>query len=325
MMTFYIWVLVVGVIGLSDGESVMCLKGKDKNISVTCGDDHQRPTEGYEKEIHLWCNITEIICPVRLKNVRNDTKSQEVKCNAQKSRKEKVKTYYCQIEKPLYISALLSALPDEPGSPGWKNKMAKIFEGVPGVQEWLNKSKTYWERFRRPQDWLKDAFWKKLPDFQDWLSRIKQFFPDNKTRNPNNGDKKDENNRSEIPQIVLPCLAVVLILVICAFLLWRKNRKLQRNLKIGGASDQAGKKMGSTGDIDLKSTEFPPVPHRHSHIYQEIPATQEDPAEVLQNPLYSPSGPPSLEQQSGPQVEHPAEGQYSLLQPPTQLLLPDQQ
>ncbi|XP_077323139.1 uncharacterized protein LOC143956840 [Lithobates pipiens] len=140
MMTFYFWVLVAGVIGLSDGESVMCLKGEERK---NCSDDHQRPTEGYEKKIHLRCNITEIICPVRLKNVSNDTKSQKVKCKTQISGEEKVETYYCQIEKPLYISALLSTLPDERGSPGWKNKMAQIFEGVPGVQEWLNKSRTW--------------------------------------------------------------------------------------------------------------------------------------------------------------------------------------
>ncbi|XP_073468112.1 uncharacterized protein [Aquarana catesbeiana] len=323
MMIFYFWVLVVSVIGLSDGESVMCLRGRSRKDSVTCSDDHQSPTEGYEKEIHLWCDNKEIICSVSPNNVNSDMKPQEVKCKTQKSGEEKVETYYCQIEKPLYISALLSALPGEAGSQDWKNKVAYILEGVPGVQEWLNKS---------------EEFWEELPEPQDWLSRIKQFFTGKETSDPSDDDDEDddeqnekkdddgndENNRFQILKIVLPCVAVVLIVVICAFL-WGKNRNRQRNLEIGGASDRPGRKMGSTGDINLKSNEFPPLPHRPSHIYQEIPATQEDPAKVLQNPLYTPSGPPSLEQQSGSQGEHPAEGQYSLLQPPTQLQPPDQQ
>ncbi|XP_073468120.1 uncharacterized protein [Aquarana catesbeiana] len=196
MMTFYFWVLVVGVIGLSDGESVMCLR-RGKKVSVTCSDDHQSPTEGYEKEIHLWCDNKEIICPVSLNNVSNDMKPQEVKCKTRKSGEGKRKTYYCQIEKPLYISALLSALPGKPGSQDWKNNVAKILEGVPGVQEWLNKSEEFWEGIRRPRDLLGDTFWKKLAESQDWLSRFKQFFPDKETSDPSDDDDEDDDEENE--------------------------------------------------------------------------------------------------------------------------------
>ncbi|XP_040191652.1 uncharacterized protein LOC120924703 isoform X2 [Rana temporaria] len=125
------------------------------------------------------------------------------------------------------------------------------------------------------------------------------------------GDDVGDKEKFSTTHILLPCLALVVILVICSFLLWSANRKNQRNLEIGGASDRQvplEEKMGSISDKDLRNNEH--VYSRPSHIYQEIPATQEDPAEVLQNPLYISSGPPS-------QDERPAEGQYSLLQLPT--------
>ncbi|XP_073468118.1 uncharacterized protein [Aquarana catesbeiana] len=327
-MTFFFCVLVVCIIGLSDGASTVCQRG---GRNVTCTDDPQSPTEGHVKEIYLRCATKEIICPVipSLDNVTIDMKSQELKCGTKKSQEpdQKCEIYYCQIDIPLYISTLYTTPPE-----------------VTGKEESLDKNVKTWPSFPRVPDWVRKVgdFFKNLAELAnrtellEWLKKIKEYYTGKEYTNPiceeddavittATTDDGDDNEMLTL-KIVLPCLTVLLILAICVFLLWKKIQNLQRNLEIRIAYDQQvqlEKKMGSISDNDLKNNEH--VYSRPSHIYQEIPAAQEDLDEILQNPLYTPSGPPSLEQQSGSQGEHPAEGQYSLLQPPTQLQPPDQQ
>lgn len=341
-MTFFFCVLVVCIIGLCDGSSIVCLR---RGRNVTCTNDHQSHTKGHEKEIYLQCDTKEILCPVipSLTNVSIDMKSQELKCGTKKrrARDQKCEIYYCQIvlsEILLYISALQTAPPQ-----------------VTGEEESLDKNVKTWPSFPRVPDLVRKVgdFLKNLDELKDWLRKIKEYFTGKEYTNPiceedgvydpvitttttttttDDGDYEDNEEVGILMlKIVLPCLTVLLILAICVFLLWKKIRNLQRNLEIRVAYDQQQvqleKKMGSISDNNLRNNEH--VYSRPSHIYQEIPTTQEDLDEVLQNPLYTPSGPPSLEQQSGSQGEHPAEGQYSLLQPPTQLPTqlqpPDQQ
>ncbi|XP_077323195.1 uncharacterized protein LOC143956899 isoform X3 [Lithobates pipiens] len=252
-MTFYFCILVVCITGLSDGTSIVCWR---RGRNVTCTNDHQSPTEGHEKEIRVRCDNREIICPVipSLSKVTNDdVKSQELKCGTNKSREpnQKCEIYYCQIEKPRYISILRTIF-----------SRKEYTEYISPICE------------------------------EDVYDSVITTTTTTTTDVPNY-----ENNevRMIMLKIVLPCLTVVLILAICIFLLWKKIQNPQRNLEIRVAYDQQQveleKKMGSISDNDLGINEH--VYSRPSQIYQEIPATQEDLDEVLQNPLYSPTGHPS--------------------------------
>ncbi|XP_073469011.1 uncharacterized protein [Aquarana catesbeiana] len=391
-MNFYFWILVVGVtvMGLSDGASVKCRRG---TRNVKCSDGPQK--EEYATEIHLWCNNIEITSPEiqSLNNVSITMKSQELKCGMKKGRAQdqKCDIYNCQIENPLYISALLCALPGLSDGASVKcrrgTRNVKCSDGpqkeeyateihlwcnnieitCPEIQSLNNVSITMKSqelkcgmKKGRAQDQKCDiyncqienplyisALLCALPGNENSGSSSEENDVDESTENNNvgdgdhkdiaitvaNGDDEDhkdititaaeydaiDHKKLSIIHILLPCLALLLILVVCSFLLWLANRKHQRNLEVGGASDQQvelEEKMGSISANDLRNNEQ--VYNGPSHVYQEIPATQEDPAEVLKNPLYIPSGPLS-------QGEHPAEGQYSLLQLPTQLQPPDQQ
>ncbi|XP_077323194.1 uncharacterized protein LOC143956899 isoform X2 [Lithobates pipiens] len=268
-MTFYFCILVVCITGLSDGTSIVCWR---RGRNVTCTNDHQSPTEGHEKEIRVRCDNREIICPVipSLSKVTNDdVKSQELKCGTNKSREpnQKCEIYYCQIEKPRYISILRTIF----------SHVSDLLAGLRNNGYFTGKEYT---------EYISPIC------EEDVYDSVITTTTTTTTDVPNY-----ENNevRMIMLKIVLPCLTVVLILAICIFLLWKKIQNPQRNLEIRVAYDQQQveleKKMGSISDNDLGINEH--VYSRPSQIYQEIPATQEDLDEVLQNPLYSPTGHPS--------------------------------
>ncbi|XP_040191649.1 uncharacterized protein LOC120924702 isoform X2 [Rana temporaria] len=244
MIIFYFLVLV-GVIGDSlESENIPLCWNTGTNYAYLCWEDKDPgiPLEDYRKNIYVRLEKRgRLFCPIITNlNIVDDSWGEvyyELTCMRETDASfQGCDVYKLFLLKRIYISALLSALPDKLGSQDWKDKVTDIFEGL-----------------QRPQDYLKDAggFWKNVTKSQDWLGNVKKYFTGIPTdpiceEEKQKEDKGDDNNvkvrksayRPAILQIVLLCLAAVLILAVCSFFLWRWNKKRQRNLEIGGASDR---------------------------------------------------------------------------------------
>ncbi|XP_077323190.1 uncharacterized protein LOC143956896 isoform X2 [Lithobates pipiens] len=216
-MTFYFCILVVCIIGLSDGTSIVCWR---RGRNVTCTDDHQSPTEGHEKEIHVRCDNREIICPIipSLSKVTNDDmKFQELKCGTNKSREpdQKCEIYYCQIENSLYMSALRT-----------------ILSRIPRVQDLARKAGIFWKNASDLLALLRNKGYFTGKEYTEYISPICEEDDYDSVITTTTDDPNYENNEvsfarlyTTISTFTIMASIIVLLLILAVYSLcqWKKR------------------------------------------------------------------------------------------------------